>query len=91
MFKKICKLCWSEYKGWLSSKYCSNECRGEALKQINKRYYDKTHSKEYKKEYTKKDKWTHIVEFTNTFGLLTTILRYLGILSKTKENIYLFC
>jgi len=45
MFKKICKLCWKEYKGRLSSKYCSWKCRREIVRIYNKWYYDKNKDK----------------------------------------------
>lgn len=62
MKQKKCKMCKKEFKSNAHNiKYCSNTCRKQARKQINKKYYNKHR----RKEKTRLCRWCK-KEFTTT-------------------------
>ena len=41
IFDRICKICGSEFKGWINAKVCPKvECQKKAKAEIDKRYYE---------------------------------------------------
>lgn len=69
MVLKKCVICGCEFEARSNKKYCSDNCRKEARKQIDKKYYN-NHSelrKEYQRQYRKKNK-ENIKKYTKQYN-----------------------